>query len=98
MNLFERQILEIKAHLRGISREQVRAQGLGFILAIGAFEIAEDHNHHGRPGSAEAGLKIGTKFLQLRLEWILIDVVNRSTEDLLSLLGHVELPIPAVRS
>ena len=90
VNLVERQVLEIEPHVRGISREQVRAQGLGFIFAIGAFEIAEHHDHHGCARSAEAGLKIGAKFLQLRLERILIDVVNRPTQDFLPVLRNVE--------
>src|ERR1039458_4157333 len=82
MQLLEREVDEIEAHLGGIIRDQILPQHLRFSFAMGALEIAEHHQHHGGPGRPQAGLELRLEAVEILLEWVEVDVVDGALDDL----------------
>ena len=95
---FERVVLEIEAYLGGIVLDQVLAQHLGFALAVGALQIAEDHDGNRRARGSEGGLKLRLEFIELGLEWVGCDVVEIALNDLLAVGGYVERELLGLRA
>ena len=91
-------VLEVEAHLGGIVLDQVLAQHLGFALAVGALQIAEDHDGDRRAGGSEGGLELRLELIEVGLEGVGGDVVEVALNDLLAVVGDVERDLLGLRA
>jgi hypothetical protein len=90
VNRFERKVHEVEANLLGKSAQQICAQHLRLLLAIGALEVAEQRQNHRRAGRAVIGLKIRLQLVEIGFEGILFHVVDRAAHDVLAVFRDVE--------
>jgi len=68
---------------------------LGFLFAIGAFEVAEqDQNHGARPAAPKLGARLVFNFSRIIFEGVLCKIVDITANNLVPILADVKRFVP----